>query len=329
MAREFLMLVEESSFGTPVTTPTLGTQAIYIRLDDGNAFSMRAKPKIYNIMHGGGLAIKTIQGSDVTMVAGTLKTKLCYSQASFLFNWATTRINTAQTAPFTTTEPAGDLVSMSVYHAIQRSDGTYKRTQYPGTKVAKLSLNTTAENQIVDFSLDLVAQKKLGNTFDPGPPGDPTSTIFPAPALESSYPTDLVTFTHAAGGLTIGGTTRTMFGELAFEMTNALDARTYESRWVQIIRSLGRDSSLTVKNLYVPSPDDRSTYEIQTAQSATLLFTNGTHTITLGFEGNNQFNSVDDDLPLDKVYEQQFVLQNQWDPAALSGVGQDFLFSYS
>ena len=326
MAREFLWLVVESAYGTPKTSPTAGTDSIYIRLDDGNAFTMRPKPKQWNIMHGGGLAIKTITGSDVTMVAGSLKLKLCYSQALFLLNWATTRINSAQTSPWTTTEPAGDLASVSVYHAIQRSDGTYKRRQYPGCKVAKVGLKTTADSQLVELDLDLVAQKPVGNTYDSS--SDPTSGAFPAPA-ESAYPTDVVNFTHASGGLVIASNTRTLFGELSFDMTNAIDARTYESRWVQIMRVLGRDSTMTVKNLYVPSPDDRSAYEIQSAQTATLALTNGTHTITLNFEGNNVLNSVDDDLSLDKVYEQTFVLQNQWDPTALSGVGQDFLFTFA
>jgi hypothetical protein len=52
--REYLMIVEESAFKVPVTTPTVwntsttyglaNAQAYYIRLDGGNAFTMRPRP---------------------------------------------------------------------------------------------------------------------------------------------------------------------------------------------------------------------------------------------------------------------------------------------
>ena len=45
MSREFLMLVEESAYKTPVASPivwpTSSANAFYIRMDGSNAFTMR------------------------------------------------------------------------------------------------------------------------------------------------------------------------------------------------------------------------------------------------------------------------------------------------
>jgi hypothetical protein len=60
MAREFLLLVQESAFKTPVTTPvvwpTASANAFYIRLDGANVFTMRPRPVMVAVPYGGGLA---------------------------------------------------------------------------------------------------------------------------------------------------------------------------------------------------------------------------------------------------------------------------------
>jgi hypothetical protein len=76
---------------------------------------------------------------------------------------------------------------------------------------------------------------------------------------------------------------------------------------------------------YKPSPDDRTTYEGLTSQSVDLVATNGTHTITLNFNGQNVPDSLDDDLPIDKVYMQNYKLKSQWDPSA----GTDITFTFA
>ena len=75
-AREFLYIVQESAVNTPVASPTVGTNAIYIRLIDGNSFGMVAQPVIEEIPYGGGFAVTAEAISDHYECKGQLKTKL-------------------------------------------------------------------------------------------------------------------------------------------------------------------------------------------------------------------------------------------------------------
>lgn len=312
MSREFLYIVKESAYLTPIASPVLGTDAIYIRLDGSNNFTMRPKPNIQKIPHGGGLAITALEVASTMGLAGNLQTILYASQAQFLVQWAMQRINTGQTSPWTTTEPVGDLASCSVYHGIQRSDGSVKRRVYLGCKVTSLELSASEEQPVFRLNLGLSGSTPQGNAFDGS--SDPTSTVFPDPA-ETSYPSDIYLFTHAGGNLTIGSS-RTQFGQLQLRVQNKMDARFFENRFVQVMRFLGRDSTLATKLYYKPSPDDRSSYESLTAQTASFELNNSVHTMTVDFHGQNRFDEVNDELPLDKVYDQNATVMNLWDTTA-------------
>src|SRR5438128_7496153 len=106
-AREFLYIVKESSLGTVMSNPVAETDSIYIRLVDGNSFGMVADPVIEEISYGGGLAVTAEAISDHYECKGQLKTKLYPSQAPLLLGLLASRINSGQTSPWTTTEPAG------------------------------------------------------------------------------------------------------------------------------------------------------------------------------------------------------------------------------
>jgi len=319
-AREWLWLVKESAYGTQKSTPVAGTDSIFIRLDGGNAFSMRPKPKQVDVMMGGGLAIKGLKVSGETPVSGSLQTKLCYSQALLLLGWCASRINTAQTAPWTTTEPAGDLASVVIYHAIQRIDGTYKIKAYPGCKVDKWKLECSKDSVVATLSIDIVAQKVTGNSFDAS--SDPTTT----PPTDAQYATDLVIFQHSVAGLKIanGGTARTAYESFSIDCDNTLDATACESRWLSYLRMLGRKATLSAKLILKPSPDDRASYEALTAQACSLALTNVTNTITIDFKGTNYLSDVGDDLPLEKIYEQTLKIDSLYDTTA----GTDFSIAF-
>lgn len=321
-AREYLQIVTESAYGVPKASPVLGTDYLVIRLDEGNAFTMRPKPKQVVVNYGGGFATGAIMVAAETEVKGSLKTKMCYSQASLLMGWMAARINAGQTSPWTTTEIAGDLASMSVYHAIQRSDGTYKKKWYPGVKVDKWKADTSREAQVVTLSLDLIAQKVNGNTYDAS--SDPT-TLFPVPA-ETDYPLDLMLFQHTSGNLKIAnaGTARVGYDSLSIEVDNKLDGKSYESRWLQLLRFLGRESKLMAKLLLKTTPDDRAAYEAITTQATSVKFDNGTHSLIVDFKGQNYLTGVDDELPLDKLYEQGLQLVNLFDQSAATDVGYTY-----
>jgi hypothetical protein len=315
-AFEFLWLVKESAYGTPTASPVAGTDSIYIRLPDSNAFGVQADPQFAEIPYGGGEDMLVEAPADVTQVRGTLATNLYPTQAAFLLNWAGTRVNAGQTAPWTTTEPPGDLASVSAYHGYARNDGTIKRTRYAGGKVGQWRLAASRTDPVWKISLDLIFQKPVGNSYDAS--ADPTATEFPAPA-DADLPTGPYLFSHAAGGLLLGtgaGTSRTQFESLEFTCANTIDARPFESRWLQVAAFRGRRPQLNAGLRLKVTPDDRSAYEAATAQRAQLTLTKGANSVVLDLKASNVIRQLRRDLPLNKVFMHNLQLGSLRDATA-------------
>lgn len=291
--REFLLIAQEAAYNTAASI-VVGTNAIIVRLDQDNAFTMRPNPVRVVIPYGGGVAVAGAHVSDKTEVKGNLSIVLCASQASFLLGWAATPMNSGQTAPWTSTEPVGDLASCSVYHAIARSDASIDRSLYTGVKVASMKLASTSEAQT--WRLDLGLQ---GSTLQ----SDPSAGTFAVPT-DSEYATDFYLFSHLASGLTVVSS-RTSILEASVNRTNKIDAQWFENKYANIIRYFGHDSTLDAKLLYKPSPDDRAAYETLAQETVTFELNNGTHTDTFTFQQANVLTAVDDDLPNDKIYTQK------------------------
>jgi hypothetical protein len=329
--REYLMIVEESAFKTPVASPTTWTtsttyglanaQAYYVRLDGGNAFTMRPRPAgTVTVPYGGGFDVPAYMVSDKQECKGQLTVKLCVSQAPFLLNWAFARINGGQTAPWTTTEPAGDLASCSVYHAITRPDGSVKRRVYLGTKCDGGNVAVSENSTVVTLTLQLSASTPQGNTFDSS--SDPTSGTFAAPA-DNNFPVDPYVFLHAGGSnwVTYGGAVRTQFTELTINSQATLARRWYANRYLQLLRLVGRKTTVATKLLYpLTGQDDRTNYETLASESCSIELNNGTHGFTFGFNAQNVLTPFEDDLPLNDLYFQSSTENNLWDPSA----GSDF-----
>jgi hypothetical protein len=322
-AREFLYIVQESALGTPVTSPTIGTNSIFIRLVDGNAFYMVAEPVQQEIMYGGGLAKTAEIVSDHYQCQGTLKTNLYGSQALFLLDWAASEINSAQTSPWTTTELASDLASCSIYHGIRQADGTYLRKQFGGAKVSSFQIEVSRQSTIATVSLGLTActQTAMGTLS-----GDPTTTPFPIPT-EVEMPLAPYTFAQTAGNLSVGGAVRTQYSALTIAIQNALDGQWFESAGLSILNYHGRKSKLNADLYLKVTPDDRSAYEAATAQAASLVFQNGVtgQNLTLQFNGQNKITKLPYELPLNTAYLQKMELTNVVDSTA----GNDFSFSFA
>lgn len=321
-AREFLWIVKESSLGTVMTAPVTGTDSIYVRLIDGNSFGMIARPVIEDIPHGGGFAVAAEAVSDHYECKGQLKTKLYPSQAALLLGLLMTRVSSDQTLPWPTTEPAGDLASVSIYHAVRRSDGTYRRKRFAGVKATGGRIEVSRQSTTAMLTLDLQACRSYGNAMDGS--ADPDATEFPAPA-EADYPTGPYTFKQTSGLFT-AGTARTQYVSLAIAVQNAVDGRWFEASYLTVNQFCGRSASLDADLYLKATPDDRSAYEAITAQSVSLGFNDGAKTLTLNFGGRNHITDLPYDLPLDKAFMTKLSLKNRWDPTANSGAGGDFSF---
>jgi hypothetical protein len=333
--REFLMIVEESAYKTPVTTPVVWNQATtyglanasahYIRLDGGNAFTMRPRPVQVSVPYGGGVAIEAYRVSDKAEVKGALNVKLCVGQAPFLLSWSGQRINTAQTAPWVTTEVAGDLASCSIYHAIVRPDGTVKRRVYLGCKVDSWGLAVSEDSTVSTLQLQISGSTPQGNQFDSS--SDPTAGTFPTPA-DNNFPIDPYVFLHLGGTsfVTYGGAVRTQFTEMTINSANTLARRFYANRYIQLLRFMGRKTTVATKLQYpLAAQDDRTNYEGTLSETCSIELGNGTHSVTMGLNAQNVLSPLEDDLGLSDIYFQSSTSNNLYDATA----GSDFTLTFA
>src|SRR5271157_4520188 len=325
MSREFLLLVQESAYKTPVSSPvvwpTASANAFYIRLDGANVFTMRPRPVMVAVPYGGGVAIDAFRVSDKIECKGRLVTKLYAGPLSqFLLQWGGQQINTGQTSPWTTTEPAGDLASVACYHAITRSDGSIKRRVYLGCKVDGWDIDVSEEGTIATLSMDISGSTPQGNQFDSST--DPTAATFPPPT-DAQLPTNPYVFIHASGGLTIGSA-RTQFQSLKLASKNVIARRFWANRFVNLMRWVGRSTTLDAVNFYAPTPDDRTSYEGLTTETTSFELNNGTHSITINMNSASVITTFEDQLPLNDLYTQTMTITNQWDSTAGSDLALTF-----
>jgi hypothetical protein len=334
-SREFVMVVEESAYKTPVSTPVTwntGTsyglanaQAYCPRLDGDNAMTMRPRPVMVQTMYGGGIAVPAAQTSDKIACTGQLRMKLSLLQTPFWLSWAGVQINTAQTAPWTTTLLPGNLASCSLYHGVMRADGTIKRRVYLGTQVTGWTLTVSEASTVCTLVLDLVASTPQGNAFDSST--DPTSGVFPVPP-DNTLPTDWHTFINLGGAsfVTFGGAVRTQFTEMTITSRNVLSQWFYANRFLNTSEMFGRTTTIASRNAYPPSSqDDRTHYEGTTSESVSVEMNNGTHGFTLTANAQNVFTTFEDDLSMPARYFQSATSINQWD----ASVGSDFTLTFA
>ncbi len=317
--RSFIQITQESSYGTATAAPVRGTNQIVIRLDGANAYTMRPKPIAIDIPVGGGVTNIGATVSDKQELKGTLKAKLCYSQAALLLGWSVQNINSGQTTPWVTTEPAGDLASCTVDFAVWQDDvATYKRERHTGVKVTGGSIRTGEDMQVVELDLNLTGSTYQGNSFDGSV--DPTAIVFPVPAA-TDYANDFVLFGHSTGALVIGAS-RLHYSNLAIDWQNSIDARFFASRFLQRMRYMGRKAGLEADVVLESTPGDRSTYEQLSALSAcTVTFTNSVpHSVEFNFNSNSRFESLTDDLSNEKIYYRKLKVMDRWDYTAGSDV---------
>ena len=140
-------------------------------------------------------------------------------------------------------------------------------------------------------------------------------------------------FVHASGGLTIGSA-RTQFQSLKLASKNVLARRFWANRFINLMRFVGRSTTLEAINFYAPSPDDRTSYEGllgfntgagYTGSTCTFELNNGTHSVTFNLETNSVITTFEDQLPLNDLYTQAMTITNQWDPANSADLTMTFV----
>lgn len=324
-ARHFVELRQESSFGTPILigARTLNTNAIVPRLDSSGSYGVLMTPNIETIPGGGGYSSPACPYGDTFGTAGPIAGMLYPQQTKFLFDWATTRINTGRTLPWVTTDatdvmPVGDLASISGYQGVLEGS-TIKRRRASGLKAQSFSIQGSRQSPAWTFSSTVVGIRDDTNAA--GSVADPNSTEFPEPA-GSDYPCGPWLFSHASGGLKIG-TSRTLFDGITINFANKLNPYGSESRYPQIIAFHGRTITIEVGLYRKPSPDDLASFRALTALDVEIVLSNGTNTLTLDFGTKCRWTAMSQDLPLDNHYRWTGTI------TVYDDAGTDFSFTYA
>jgi hypothetical protein len=324
-AREFVRIGIESTYGVTKTSPVLGTDMFYMRLDREGAFAPSPAPNVVEIPYGGGFVTKADEADDTVGVPFRFQFRLfpgLYS--STLLNWAITPINSGRTAPWVTTVgsnselPVGDLASLTFYHAVLKEDGaTYDRKKYLGCKCTdwELSAQETGDGRVWTISGNGRAQKVVGNPWDVS--ADPDATEFAAPA-DTDYPTAPYVFGdlgRGTGTVTIATNRAATCYQLRMRGRNTLAPNFYTGRFLFADRFCGREVTAEVGLRYKASPDDRLSFWSRTQLSTEFLLDCSTNTIKIDFNAKNTILPWERQLPLDREYMQMLTLKNSWDPA--------------
>lgn len=320
-APEYLWLVEESAYGVPMAAPVVGASQFLVPLVDSNSFAMSEEPQFQEIKYGGGLDVVADVVADHRVCKGSLSTLGYPALTAFLLKAAVTKIDaavapaTANTVPWVTTEPAGDLASFTVYHMIRRRDGSLIVHGYPGCKVMSLEGSVSRQDPKLKLKLELMAQKELPNAADGSAAPTP-----PAPPAETDYPRGPYLFSHTGGNVLLAATALTQYENLTFRVNNKVDARHWESKWIQTMGLKGREASADVDLLLKATPALRSDFLALTSRSLAVKFNNGVNTATIDYHGNNHLNKIPYDLPLGKEFTQKATWRNKWDAVAAADV---------
>ena len=322
-SREFAMIVQETSYGVPVASPTLGTNAFYLRLSDDNSFTMQDVPLVGVVNYGGGLATPACPYSDQNTCEGQLSGVLYAGTdgvfAKFMMDWAMTQINSGRTTPWTTTDAAGvmpptDLASVSIYHGIQRSDGTYDRRRYGGVKVHSGTLNQSRQDPLLKYSFQLMGIRDDLNAALAV--AYPNATEFPAPA-ETDYLCNPYLFSHT-GGLLKVGSIRSQYDSASISWTNAMAPKIFETRHMVLDKFCGRNSKLSCNFYMKPSPDDLATLKALGENDTEISWDNGSWVLKIDFNAKNLFAQLQRQLPNNSTYSWNATIQNYFDPATAS-----------
>lgn len=316
--REWLQLVVESSYGTKKAFPTPGTDSIYCVLPESNSFTAIAVPDIVETPFGGGFDVPVEAQADSHTVVGRLSTFIYPSQAAFLLKWALQRINTGQTTPYVTTEPPGDLASLTAYHGVPRHDGTVQRKKYPGGKCEGLELSCSRQDPRLKATFDVVFQKEVGHAADSS--SDPDSSEAPEPA-ETDYPAGgPYLFSHTAGALLWNAVALAQYESLSLSVKNVLDPRKWETKWLASCSCNGRKSTLSADLRFKATPNLRADFQAVTARSLAVTWNNGANTLTVGYSGKNHLSQLPFDLPLGREFVHKAQWSNRWDRATSTDV---------
>lgn len=329
-ARESLYIVVESAYGTPKTSPALGTDAFYFNLPESDSFAGLMAPNTQEIPFGGGLDSPWDAVADHYTTNINWKGYVYPSLAKLLIQLACQTHEAAVTGPpavpelpWVTTEPIGDLASASFYKSwLPRGAANPVRKRFAGCKVNQLTLSASRQDPKLTFSASLVAQKEIGNAIDSST--DPDATEFPDPAC-ADMPLGPYLFSHSKANLSIAGAAVTSYLSLSLQINNKLDVLTFEDHFPSVAAMRGREFTLTFQRLLSTTPNYRTFYQGLTNEPVSLMFANGTNSFKLDFGADCYVTAYTQNPGLGKEFLETITVKNKIDHTSCNDLTLTFV----
>lgn len=295
MAKQWLVLTTEASFKTKTGTPVLNTDYFPVRLDQDNAFTPRVTPQFWEVLTADADNEPVLTGTERSSCPGRISMLLYATHAPAMLRWALARVNQVPTPklPWVTSEPRGDLGTMTADYAIEDpSTGTQAKLAYRGGKVLGGELLGNNTTDLMRLNLDVLF-------------ADTAASVLAEPAI-TDYPTDPYAFQDLTGGTSAFkiGTATTNFQSFALRWRNNVVPKWDESSTPVRMRMNGRRISWEAQLLYKATPDRRAAYVARTAQDVEFKFDNGSKTALIDLNLRNFIQQVGDILPLGDEFAQ-------------------------
>ena len=312
-AREALYAVVESAYCTPKASPTVGTDAFYFNLPDSDSFAGLMTPVLQEVPYGGGYDVLLDVAADHYTTEVQAKGLGYPTLTKFMLQLGLQQINTGQTSPWTTTEPAGDLASASFYKLTTPRGVAAVRKRYAGCKVASLQLDCSREDPKLRWQATLSAAREVGNAIDAS--SDPDATEFPAPT-DAQIPTGPYLFSHSATNLSVGGSAVTNYASVSLKVTNKLDVLTFEGHFPTVAACHGRKIEVTFQRLLGTTPNYRTTFQGLTDKATYLKFDNGTSSFKVDLGAKCHVSAYTQQLGLGKEFLETITLTGRYSASA-------------
>lgn len=291
----FLRFTPEATFGTFASA---STAKVYVPLDGSNGFKPLIQRPVWGIRHPA-KNVPWLRGTEVYSLSGQWTDRHYWEHPDVLL-WVN-RVIGADDFPWENNQRDGDGASATIEYAYSEFDGTLDRHRYTGMKIGEsweASVKNDPANPFLNFNYSLLGSIALPNPVSGGTA--PDSTAFPAPACESDYPAEPLTFWQMA--FTYEGNTMEFFDSITIRGRNVVTTHFDSKRYVNRIHHHGRTVTLTARMRLEFSNDPRAVYEAQTALGdCRITFTRPSpaDVISIDFRDEARVESIDEEHPID------------------------------
>lgn len=315
MQCQWLRLIRESAYRTPVTPATVNTDYLAVELLDDDPVSIEPRANNEPLMSWLACGARDRTIGETETIEGTIRTLLYPAQVPLFFGWwlgvIADQDDPGNEFPWVTSEPEGQLPSMAADYGLVDDEGEERKGRLLGGKVTGGTLTFSRGTRQGAGVLELNTRWS-----------ELTTTALSAPDA-ADYPSQSTApyyLSATSGNVAINSQTVVGYDDLTVTTNYEASARYDEFPYVRRIRHNARDYTFSLGGLLVFDPDWRALQRARTTIPAaiTLDYPGGTgaQTITLDFGDNAIIDEWGRALPIRGDRTQTITVASQFDRTA-------------